>query len=111
MSGTTMDMATAEVDEQASGASAAAVIERTSGVQVRMALTCILLTVFGGAMSALYYIPSVATALNEMGVQMTAMRPIHTAFASMWIFGASVAIAYHWMGANHGGLSLSLIHI
>ena len=52
MSGTTMDMATAEVDEQASGASAAAAIERTSGVQVRMALTCILLTVFGGAMSA-----------------------------------------------------------
>ena len=44
MSGTTMDMATAEVDEQASGASAAAAIERTSGVQVRMALTCILLT-------------------------------------------------------------------
>ena len=80
-------------------------IAKTSGVQVRMALICVLLTVFGGAMSALYYIPSVATALNEMGVRMTSMRPIHTAFASMWIFGASVAIAYHWMGSNHGGLT------
>ena len=105
MSGTTMDTAAVKFDEPGGRASAAAQLERTSGVQVRMALTCILLTVFGGAMSALYYIPSVAIALNDMGVQMTAMRPIHTAFASMWIFGASVAIAYHWMGTHHDGLS------
>ena len=30
-------------------------IAKTSGVQVRMALICVLLTVFGGAMSALVY--------------------------------------------------------
>ncbi|MCK5944869.1 MAG: cbb3-type cytochrome c oxidase subunit I, partial [Planctomycetes bacterium] len=80
-------------------------LQRTSGVQVRMALVCILVTVLGGAASALYYIPSVATALNDAGLRMTEMRPIHTAFASMWIFGASVAICYHWMATSHQGLS------
>ena len=105
MSGTSIGMATGQAGADEARASAQETLEQTSRVQVRMALTCVLLTVFGGAMSALYYVPSIATALNEMGVQMTSMRPIHTAFASMWIFGASVAIAYHWMGTNHDGLS------
>jgi len=80
-------------------------VQRTSGVQLRMALACILLTVLGGALGALHYVPSISTWLNELGVTLPKMRPIHTAFASMWIFGASVAVVYHWLCHNHGGLT------
>jgi nitric oxide reductase subunit B len=33
------------------------------------------------------------------------MRPIHTAFASLWIFGGSIAVVYHWLATTNGGLT------
>lgn len=97
--------ATVAAADGARSASVREAIEKTSGVQVRLALICILVTVFGGAVGALHYIESVSSVLNGWGVSLTQMRPIHTAFASMWIFGASVAVAYHWLATNHGGLT------
>ncbi|MFK7741432.1 MAG: cbb3-type cytochrome c oxidase subunit I [Planctomycetota bacterium] len=80
-------------------------LEKTSSLQVRLALTCILVTVLGGAVGALHYVPTISTLLNEWGVTLPQMRPIHTSFASMWIFGASVAVVYHWLCTHHGGLT------
>ena len=84
--------------------SVASMLRRTAGVQLRLALACILVTVLGGFVGALHYVPSLSTLLNDAGVTLPQMRPIHTAFASMWIFGGSVAIVYHWLCTNHGGL-------
>lgn len=83
----------------------AEMLEKTSGVQVRMALACILVAVAGGALGALHYVPSISTALNNIGITLPQMRPIHTTFASLWIYGGSIAIVYHFLCSSHGGLT------
>ncbi len=79
-------------------------MERAVSIQLRMALACILIAVFGGAISALHYIPSISVWLNGLGLPLPNLRPIHTSFASLWIFGGSIAVVYHWLGTHHGGL-------
>lgn len=79
-------------------------IDVTVRVQLKMALSCIVIAVLGGAVAALHYLPGASAWLNERGVQLTQLRPVHTSFASLWIFGASIAVMYHWMATNHGGL-------
>ncbi len=83
----------------------AEMLEKTCYVQVRMALVCILVAVGGGALGALHYVPSLSTALNDIGLTFPKLRPIHTAFASLWIYGGSVAVAYHYLCSSHGGLT------
>ena len=83
----------------------AEMLEKTCYVQVRMSLVCILVAVAGGALGALHYVPSLSTTLNDIGLTFPKLRPIHTAFASLWIYGGSVAIAYHYLCSNHGGLT------
>ena len=83
----------------------AEMLQKTSGVQIRMALACIIIAVLGGAVGALHYVPSFATTLNDMGLTFPKLRPIHTAFASLWIFGGSIAIVYHYLCSSHGGLT------
>lgn len=83
----------------------AEMLEKTCYVQIRMALVCILVAVAGGALGALHYVPSLSMALNDMGLTFPQLRPIHTAFASLWIFGGSVAIVYHFLCSHHGGLT------
>ncbi|MEO6594971.1 MAG: cbb3-type cytochrome c oxidase subunit I [Planctomycetota bacterium] len=85
--------------------SVATTLQRTAGVQLRMALSCILIAVLGGAVGALHYVPAASAYLNGLGITLPQMRPIHTAFASLWIFGASVAVMYHWLATQHGGLT------
>jgi nitric oxide reductase subunit B len=79
-------------------------IDRTVVTQLRMAVTCILLAVAGGFLAALHYVPGISTWLNARGAALTQLRPIHTAFASLWIFGAALAVVYHWLSTQHGGL-------
>lgn len=81
-----------------------AVLQRTVGVQLRMALCCIVIAVLGGAAAALHYIPAASTWLNGAGLTMPQLRPIHTSFASLWIFGAAIAVVYHYLASHHGGL-------
>lgn len=82
-------------------------VDRAVAIQLRMALTCIVLAVCGGAAAALHYIPDAAMLLNGWGIGLAQLRPIHTSFASLWIFGASVAVIYHWLTTSHGGLQRS----
>jgi len=83
----------------------AEMLEKTCGVQVRMALLCIVIAVLGGAFGALHYVPSISPTLNEMGLTFPKLRPLHTAFASLWIFGGSIAIVYHYLCGSNGGLT------
>jgi len=82
-----------------------ATINRAVVVQLKMALACILLAVIGGAAAALHYIPTVSIWLNGFGIGLAQLRPVHTSFASLWIFGASIAVIYHYLSTNHGGLT------
>lgn len=79
-------------------------VDRTVVIQLRMALACIVVAVGGGALAALHYLPSVSTWLNAQAVTLTRMRPLHTTFATLWIFGGSLAVMYHWLSTHHSGL-------
>lgn len=83
----------------------ARVLDKTCGIQIQMALACILVAVFGGALGALHYVPGLSPTLNDMGLTFAKLRPVHTAFASLWIFGGSIAIVYHYLASSHGGLT------
>lgn len=72
-------------------------------IQLRMALACILLAVLGGLVAVLHYIPSVSEFLTSVGLPLAKLRPLHTSFASLWIFGAAIAVIYHWLSGK--GLS------
>ncbi|MCA8975530.1 MAG: cbb3-type cytochrome c oxidase subunit I [Planctomycetes bacterium] len=88
----------------ATGSDAAPVIDPAVAIQLRMALSCIVIAVCGGAAAALHYIPDASLLLNGFGLGLAQLRPVHTSFASLWIFGASVAVIYHWLSTTHGGL-------
>jgi nitric oxide reductase subunit B len=79
-------------------------VDRTVVIQLRMALTCIVFAVCGGAVAALHYLPAASTWLNEHTLSLARLRPLHTAFASLWIFGGSLAVMYHYLSTHHGGL-------
>lgn len=79
-------------------------VDRTVVIQLRMAVTCILMAVLGGFLAALHYVPAISTWLNGRGVSLAQLRPVHTSFASLWIFGGSLAVIYHWLSTQHGGL-------
>ncbi len=74
-------------------------------VQVRMAVACLLIAILGGMVGALHYVPSLSPALAEAGISLQKLRPIHTTFASVWIFGAAIAVMYHYLSRHHGGLT------
>ena len=82
-------------------------VDRTVVIQLRMALWCIVIAVCGGATAALHYVPGLSTWLNEQGFSLTQLRPVHTSFASLWIFGGSIAVIYHYLSTHHGGLDRS----
>jgi nitric oxide reductase subunit B len=69
-----------------------------------MALWCVLLAVPAGIIGSLHYLPAASEQLNAGGLSLTQLRPLHTSFASLWIFGASLAVIYHWLSTQHGGL-------
>ncbi|MFY9346102.1 MAG: cbb3-type cytochrome c oxidase subunit I [Planctomycetota bacterium] len=79
-------------------------VDRTVVIQLRMALTCIVVAVGGGALAALHYLPGVSQWLNTQSVTLTRMRPLHTTFATLWIYGGSLAVMYHFLSTHHGGL-------
>ncbi len=53
---------------------------------IRGGLVAIGVTVVGGLLAALYSVPSLAPAFQSLGLDLRQLRPIHTTFASAWIF-------------------------
>lgn len=78
--------------------------ERAVVVMLRMAMACVVLALVGGALSVLHYLPTMSPGLQESGLGLARLRPIHTAFASTWIYGAAIAVMYHWLHHQGGGL-------
>lgn len=78
--------------------------DRIVRVQLRLALSCLVLALLGGACSVLHYLEPVSRALNALGLPMQRVRPVHTAFVTFWIYGAAIAAVYAWLGREPGGL-------
>ncbi len=69
---------------------------------IRGGLIAIAVTICGGMLSALYSIPSLAPWFQAVGVDLRQLRPIHTTFASAWIFLGGVAVVHRWL-QDYGG--------
>jgi len=79
-------------------------LDRVVRIQLRMAMTCLVLALLGGAASVLHYVPAVSAWLNAHDLTMPRVRPVHTTFVTLWIYGAAVAVVYAWMARDGGGL-------
>ena len=69
---------------------------------IRGALIAMAVTLLGGILSALYSVPALAPSFQSIGLDLRQLRPIHTAFASAWIFLGGVAVVHRWL-QDHGG--------
>jgi len=76
--------------------------ERALLVLMASALVCMLLSIVFGAFGALYYIPDLATAMAERGVSLVQLRPLHTTFASAWIFLGAVTCVLSFLYRDSG---------
>ncbi len=71
---------------------------------IRGGLIAIAVTIVGGMLGALYTVPTLAPTFQEWGIDLRQLRPIHTAFASAWIFLGGVAVVHRWL-QDHGGVA------
>lgn len=72
---------------------------------IACALACIFIAISFGVLSALYYIPSIATKLKESGLSLAQLRPMHDTFVSAWIFLGGIAMVYKYMLDEYGPLN------
>jgi len=73
---------------------------------LRGGLIAIGITLLFGILAALYSIPALAPSFQAVGLDMRQLRPLHTAFASSWIFLGGVAVVHRWL-QDHGGAPTS----
>ena len=71
---------------------------------IRGGLIAIAVTLTFGFLGALYSIPSLAPYFQSVGLDLRQLRPIHTTFASAWIFLGGVAVVHRWL-QDHGGMA------
>lgn len=76
--------------------------ERITMVVMACALACLLLSIFVGALGALYYVPALGQAAQGLGISLVEIRPLHTTFASAWIFLGAVACVTYFLFESEG---------
>jgi len=64
---------------------------------IRGGLVAIGLTLLAGILSALYSVPSLAPAFQAVGLDLRQLRPLHTVFASAWVFLGGVAVVHRYL--------------
>jgi len=80
--------------------------ERMVLVTMACALTCIVLSILAGAIGALSYVPGVGTAMAGVGITLAQLRPLHTTFASAWIYLGCVSGIYAYLQQAHGSFTI-----
>lgn len=70
---------------------------RASATYARGAALALLIGVVAGVLGVLHYIPTVAPRLQALGLQFTALRPLHATFVTAWIFLAALAIVHRYL--------------
>ena len=71
---------------------------------IRGGLIAMGVTLVGGILGALYSVPALAPSFQSIGLDLRQLRPIHTAFASAWIFLGGVVVVHRWL-QDHGGVA------
>jgi nitric oxide reductase subunit B len=69
---------------------------------LRGGLIAIAVTLVGGMLGALYSVPSLAPTFQSLGLDLRQLRPVHTTFASAWIFLGGMAVVHRYL-MDHGG--------
>ncbi len=81
--------------------------ERAVLLLMGCALLCALLSVVFGAVGALTYIQPVAMRMQSVGLSLAQLRPLHTTFASSWIFLGAVACVVRFLYQESGEPSVA----
>ena len=76
--------------------------DRVLLVMMASGLACVLLSLLFGALGALYYVPGISAKLVRAGISLVQLRPLHTSFASAWLFLGAAACAYRYLFEAHG---------
>ncbi len=76
--------------------------ERMVLVAMACAFACMLLSVLMGALGALYYVPAFSRPMANAGISLVQIRPLHTTFASAWIYLGCVACMYWFLFETFG---------
>ena len=76
--------------------------ERITLVLMACALVCMLLSVLVGGLGALYYLPPLAELAQGAGLSLVQLRPLHTTFASSWIFLGLTACVMYFLFEERG---------
>ena len=71
---------------------------------IRGGLIAIAVTLVAGMLGALYSIPTLAPSFQALGIDLRQLRPVHTTFASAWIFLGGVAVVHRWL-QDYGGIA------
>lgn len=71
--------------------------QHATEIFLRGGLIALVVLLLGGLLSVLHYFPGLSGLLAESGLDFTAVRPIHTIFASAWIFLAAIAVIYRYL--------------
>lgn len=72
---------------------------------IRGGLVALAVTLVGGLLGALYSVPSLAPAFQSLGLDLRQLRPIHTTFASAWIFLGGVAVVHRYLQDQAGPIT------
>ena len=79
-------------------------VDRLVAIQLRLAFACVVLGLSSGILAVLHYVPELSPGLHEAGLGLTRTRPIHTTLLALWIYGAAVAVIYHYLAGRGDGL-------
>jgi nitric oxide reductase subunit B len=71
----------------------------------RGSLVALALALFGGLLSAMYTAPTLAALLEPIGLDMRALRPLHTTFAAAFIFLGGIAVVHRYFQDVGGEVS------
>jgi len=71
-------------------------------VTMACALTCVALSVVMGAAAALFYVPVIGHEMANAGLTLVQLRPLHTTFASAWLYLGCVACVYAYLFHTFG---------
>ena len=71
-------------------------------VMMGCALVCVVLSLAFGALGALYYVPQISPRFATAGFSLVHLRPLHTTFASAWLFLGAATGAYKYLFDTFG---------
>ncbi len=79
--------------------------ERMVLTTMACALACMAISIIVGAIGALSYVPVIGPAMAGRGLSLVQLRPLHTTFASAWIYLGCVAGMYAFLAHAFGAPS------